>query len=218
MSSDLETRISALSADRRRLLELLRREQAPPAAEAMPETPLAAERLATSPFCMIGEEDRRRLPGDVEDAYPLTTVQLGMLYQMESTLDATTPAYHNVNSFHVRAPLDLAVFEEAVERVVARHPILRTAFDLASYSEPLQLVYRSAYLPVESVDLRHLDAAAQEAELARFIREENRRLVDLSRPPLIRFHVHRRSDDRFQFTLTEPHAISDGWSTMSTLA
>jgi amino acid adenylation domain-containing protein/non-ribosomal peptide synthase protein (TIGR01720 family) len=222
--SDLETRISALSADRRRLLDLLRRDQAPspelPAPEpAPPSAPApAADRPATSPFSMIGEEDRRRLPAGVEDAYPLTMVQLGMLYHMERTPDAPTPAYHNVNSFHVRAPLDLAAFEEAVERVVMRHPILRTAFDLTSYSEPLQLVHRSAYLPVEAVDLRHLDAAAQEAMLDRFIREENRRLVDLSRPPLVRFHVHRRSDDRFQFTLTEPHAISDGWSTMSTLA
>src|SRR5205807_4158707 len=103
-----------------------------------------APRQLTAPFCMIAAEDRRRLPENVEDAYPLTMVQLGMLYHMELTPDASTPAYHNVNSFHLRSHLEMAAFEEAVERVVARHPILRTAFDLTSYSEPLQLVHRAA--------------------------------------------------------------------------
>ena len=35
-----------------------------------------------------------------------------------------------------------------VDHVVRRHPILRTALALTEYSEPLQLVYRHAVLPV----------------------------------------------------------------------
>ena len=104
-----------------------------------------------------------------------------------------------------------------MQRVVARHPILRTAFDLTHFSEPLQLVYRTAFLPLEVEDLRQVAPEEGQRRLDEFLLAENRRLVELSRPPLIRFHIHRRTDDTFQFTLTEPHAISDGWSTMSTL-
>src|SRR5205823_3090680 len=40
---------------------------------------------------------------------------------------------------------------------------------------------------------------------------------NLGRPPLLRFHVHKRGEDRFQLTITENHAIQDGWSLHSNL-
>src|SRR5207237_1899020 len=39
----------------------------------------------------------------------------------------------------------------------------------------------------------------------------------LRTPPQLRFHLHRRGDESFQFTLTENHAIFDGWSLHATL-
>ena len=42
--------------------------------------------------------------------------------------------------------------------------------------------------------------------------------VDPARPPLLRFQVHRRSEDRFQLTMAENHAVWDGWSLHATLA
>jgi amino acid adenylation domain-containing protein len=215
--TDLGNRISALSPGKQRLLEMLRKKGAAAPASGPAPRPRSEERPVLAPFALVAEEDRERLPPGLEDAYPLTMVQLGMLYHMELTPDATTPAYHNVNSFHLKAPLDLTVFDTVVQRIIARHPVLRTSFDLTSYSEPLQLVHRSAYLPVHAEDLREVPAAEQKRRLHDFIARENRRLVDLSRAPLIRFHVHRRSEEGFQLTLTEPHAISDGWSTMLTL-
>src|SRR5436305_331239 len=207
--SDVMQRISALSPERRQLLELLRRKRG---AEKGPAS-------LTEPLGLLSDEDRAKLPPEVEDAYPLTAVQLGMLYHMELSPDGVAvPTYHNVNSFHVKARLEVWAFEEAVQRVVARHPVLRTAFDLTRFSEPLQLVHRTAFLPLEVADLRHLEPAERQRRIDVFVRTENRRLVDLAPPPLVRFHIHRRTDDTFQFTLTEPHAISDGWSTMSTLS
>ena len=101
--------------------------------------------------------------------------------------------------------------------MVARHPILRIAFDLTRFSEPLQLVYRTAFLPLEVEDLRRSCRRRSSGASTSSCSPRTAALVDLARPPLIRFQIHRRTDDRFQFTLTEPHAISDGWSTMSTL-
>ncbi|MFL6261091.1 MAG: non-ribosomal peptide synthetase [Thermoanaerobaculia bacterium] len=214
MSGALD-RASSLSPERQRLLELMlekRRKAAPvqPAAgPAVPEVP---------PFCMIAEEDRAKLPPGLEDAFPLSMVQLGMLYHMELTPDQPTPAYHNVNSWHLSLPFAQALLQRAVDQVVRRHAVLRTSFDLTTYSEPLQLVHRQASLAIPVLDLRGLAPETQERVIEEFIEQENRTLVDLARPPLVHFTVHRRSEERFQFTLTEPHPISDGWSTMSTLS
>ncbi|MFL6253473.1 MAG: amino acid adenylation domain-containing protein, partial [Pyrinomonadaceae bacterium] len=231
--SDLSERLATLTPEKRLLLELLRKakQDGPPHAgretaegDHPTRTRLAGstmpdEAVKTAPFDLVSGEDRRRLPADVEDAYPLTVMQLGMLTHMELRADSPTPpAYHNVNSFHLRAPFHLPQLQEAVDRVVAHHPVLRTSFDLTNYSEPLQLVHKEAHLPVQVVDLRHLSPDERANALRAFIEEENFRLFDLSRSPLLRYFIHRLTDETFQFTLVEPHSISDGWSTNLTLA
>ena len=172
--------------------------------------------LETLPMSLVSAEDRERLPPDVEDAYPLAMLQAGMLFHLE--LSPSDPLYHNVDSWHVRGRFEEEPFREAVRRVVARHPVLRTSFDLGSYSEPLQRVHREVELPIEVEDLRHRSHEQQEREVDELIRRENGRLFDLRRPPQLRFFVQLRSDDTFQFTLTENHAILDGWSLHATLS
>jgi amino acid adenylation domain-containing protein len=171
--------------------------------------------MKLEPFSLISADDREKLPDDVEDAYPLTMLQSGMLFHMNLMPDS--PLYHNINSYHLRAAFDLEALREVVQHVVARHPVLRTSFDMNAYSEPLQLVHRTARLPVDADDLRHLSFEEQEQEINGFVEREKQHRFDFSRPPLLRFHVHRRSDDSFQFTLTECHAIFDGWSLQTTL-
>ncbi|HEU4324283.1 MAG TPA: amino acid adenylation domain-containing protein [Roseiflexaceae bacterium] len=172
--------------------------------------------LRATPFCMVGEADRQRLPEGVEDAYPLTMLQAGMIYHM--TLIPDAPEYHNVDSYHYRGAFDIVAFRRAVGHVVARHPVLRTGFDLTGYGEPLQLVYAHAPVEVEEEDLRDLDAGEQARVIGAYVERERLRLFDLARPPLLRFRIHRRSDSTFQFTLTECHAILDGWSLSTVLS
>ncbi|HEX7182946.1 MAG TPA: amino acid adenylation domain-containing protein [Thermoanaerobaculia bacterium] len=163
-----------------------------------------------APFSLISAADRARLPEDLEDAYPLTSLQAGMLFHREQTLDA--PVFHNLNSWHLRLEFDRQAFEKALLHLAARHPILRTSFDLTSYSEPLQLVHRQAVFPVEVEDLRGLSEVEQAKVIAAFCDRELHRPFDLSAHPQIRFHIHLRGDGIIQFTLTENHAILDGWS------
>ncbi|HYG64673.1 MAG TPA: amino acid adenylation domain-containing protein [Thermoanaerobaculia bacterium] len=189
-------------------------------ARALEETPAETGAVTVTdsgdePFGLLSPEDRRKLPDFVEDAYPLTMLQAGMLYHMGLNPDA--PAYHNVNSVHLRGRFEAATFQEAVLQVVARHAALRTSFDLAGYSQGLQLVHRAAFLPVAVEDLRYLTATEQERAIEELMERETRRPFDLAQPPLLRLHVFLRSDDTFQLTLTEHHAIFDGWSLHSTL-
>jgi amino acid adenylation domain-containing protein len=184
--------------------------------EAKPKEAHSLASTHTEPFSLISDRDRAKLPDDVEDAYPLTMLQMGMFYHMELMPEA--PLYHNVNSWPLEARFVREAFEEAVAGVVGRHAILRTSFDLTSYDEPLQLIHREATLPVQVVDLRGLPPPEQNKIVDEFVRSEKQRRFDLKRPPLLRFHFHLLTDETFQFTLTECHAILDGWSLTSTLA
>ena len=164
----------------------------------------------TEPFSLVSEEDRAKLPEDVVDAYPLGSMQAGMIYHQELTPNA--PLFHSINSHLHEMPLDEEKYQEAVLRVTARHPNLRTSFALTGYSEPLQLVHREPVFPVAFHDLRHLSEEEQETALHELWEAEKNRPFDLTTRPQLRFHIHRRRDDAFQFTLTENHAIIDGWS------
>ncbi len=171
---------------------------------------------ATAPFSLISQPDRERLPEGVEDAYPLTRLQAGMLFHSE--LNPESAIYHDMHSFHVRVPFDRARLERSLRRVAARHATLRTSFDLSGFGEPLQLVHRQAEIPLAVVDLRGCEPSRQEALIAGWIAEERRRSFDWARPPLFALFIHRRSEETLQVTLSFHHCIVDGWSTAALTA
>lgn len=167
------------------------------------------------PFNLICEEDLCKLPDDLEDAYPLTMLQAGMLFH--SQYSSSTKAYHNVSSIHIKAPFDFEKLHTAVQHLANRHPVLRTSFDLNNFSEPLQLVHKTVSVPCQLEDVRHLCATQQEEILACWFEAEKNNKFDCTIAPLLRFQIHRRSEDTFQFSFTEHHAILDGWSVASML-
>jgi amino acid adenylation domain-containing protein/FkbM family methyltransferase len=161
-------------------------------------------------FALCPEADRARLPDGIADAYPLAKLQAGMLFHSERTNDGAT--YHNVSSVRVRARFDATALRHALDGLLAAHPILRTTFDLGSFSEPLQLVHAAVVAPLEVVDVRDLSPRAQDEIIERAIEAERTRHFDWQSPPLLRFLVHRRDEGSFQLTYAEYHAILDGWS------
>lgn len=166
------------------------------------------------PFNLISRQDRARMPDGVEDAYPLSMLQAGMLFHGDVSQDL----YHNYTSLHLRAPFDAGALESAVRRLIEHHPVLRTSFDLTSYSVPLQLVHRSVELPLQVEDLREMSDPEQDATIAEWQDDERQRRIDWSQAPLVRFHVHLRGENSFQFSFAEHHAILDGWSVATMLA
>ncbi len=174
------------------------------------------EPASPEPSALLRPEDRERLPQDAEDAYPPSLLQLGMLFHSER--EPGSMAYHNVSSFLLRGPFDAAALAAAVERLAARHPVLRTSFDSSRYSEPLQIVHRGARISLETADLRGFELAERERVVAERFEEEKRRRFDWSQPGLLRFWAHALTADTFELGMTEHHAILDGWSFSTLLA
>ncbi|MER6628659.1 amino acid adenylation domain-containing protein [Streptomyces sp. NPDC000987] len=171
-----------------------------------------------APFSQLDPADAGRLPDGLADAYPLTMLQAGMLHEMLA--DPRRGAYHNVTDLKITVPegFDLDAFQAAVDAVVAGHPILRTSVDLVTYREPLQLVHRTAHLPVGYTDLRGLDREEQRTRLRRFVDEEFERRFDLAAAPLVRIHLHHITDHDLRLVLTDCHVVLDGWSLTSLVA
>jgi amino acid adenylation domain-containing protein len=170
---------------------------------------------ATQPFSLVSEVDSRLLPEGLADAYPMAQLQVGMVYEMER--DRARNPYHNVETVRLAGRFDESCFREAVALVVARHPALRTSFDLVGFGEPMQLVHRAAEVPFVVADLRRVAADERLTELREYVRDQQRTWFDLSAAPLLRMAVHVLSDEAFHWTITEHHAILDGWSMVSTL-
>ncbi|MEV5989614.1 amino acid adenylation domain-containing protein, partial [Streptomyces sp. NPDC052051] len=170
----------------------------------------------TEPFSLLTPHDRNQLPPGLDDAYPMAELQIGMVYEMQRDPDRNP--YLNVENLPVAGPFDAPLFRRAVALVVRRHPVLRTSLALTGYSKPLQLVHTDADVPLTVLDLRGLGDDAQRAALRECVRTERAKVFDTGAAPLFRMTVHVLSDDAFQWTVTDHHAILDGWSLASTLA
>ncbi|GGS78130.1 hypothetical protein GCM10010156_41180 [Planobispora rosea] len=187
----------------------------------------AAPYTAVAPFALLDPAERAALPDGLVDAYPLSRVQAGMVYEMLA--DTGRGNYHNVTSFSITddAPLDADALREAAAVVVDRHEILRTSIDLTTHDRPLQLVHATAVMPVSIGDLREpgsggtavagTGASPGAGALEAFLAEERESLFDLTVPPLLRLSAHRTGERTWRLSLTECHAILEGWSYHSLL-
>ncbi|WP_425443753.1 amino acid adenylation domain-containing protein [Streptomyces pini] len=176
-------------------------------------TPATADdgEAAPEPFALVPGVDRARLLGTgAEDAYPATRLHLGMLYH--SSEEKTSTVYRDVFHYRLACAWDEPAFRAAADRLVARHPALRSSFALAGHSEPLQIVHPRVTGVLSVADLRGTDGTAAEKALREHIEERRHHAYDHERPGLYHLHAHVRDGGRLDLVLSFHHAILDGWS------
>jgi len=146
----------------------------------------------------------------VEDIYPLSPMQQGMLFH--TLLNADPGSYTEHVSCTLRGDLSISAFKKAWQQVVDRHPVLRTSFVWEGLAEPLQIVWCAAALPWQIDDWRQLAPAEQEARLSAFLRADHARGFSLSQPPLMRMALFQVAEDAYTFVWSHHHLLLDGWS------
>jgi amino acid adenylation domain-containing protein len=119
--------------------------------------------------------------------------------------------FHLPQAFRMLGRLDVAALRAALDGIVSRHEVLRTAFALAA-QRVVQRVAPELRLPVPVVDLAALPALARAAEAEALTRREASRPFDLSRLPLARAALLRRAPEEHELLLTFHHIVFDGWS------
>ncbi|MET9297463.1 amino acid adenylation domain-containing protein [Streptomyces sp. NPDC003077] len=160
------------------------------------------------PFALVSSVDRARLEGRA-DAYPLTRLQLGLLYH--SRAQENSAVYHDVFQYSFAMEWDEPRFRRAFARLVARHPVLRSSFHLAGFSEPLQVVDAEVPLAFDVVDLRTADEAEARAEIRKHVDEHRYVRYEFDRAPLYFLRAHLCAET-VELVLSFHHAILDGGS------
>ena len=148
--------------------------------------------------------------GNVEDIYPLSPMQHGMLFHGVYSPEAGL--YQSQLTCTFEGGLDADTFARAWQEVVNRHTIFRTAFVWEELDQPLQVVYRDLTLPCEQLDWRALSPAEQQERLETYLEHDRARGFDFAEAPLMRISLIRVSEAAYQFTWTYHHMLMDAWS------
>ncbi|NOX37607.1 MAG: amino acid adenylation domain-containing protein, partial [Calditrichaeota bacterium] len=177
------------------------------------QTPAPAFTPSDFPLARLNQEALDRIlkePRQVEDIYPLTPMQQGMLFHY--LLAPQSGIYVEQLSATLKGKLDMEAFRRAWEMVLKRHSILRTGFVWEGLEEPHQVVYREAKIPVEVKDWRSVSPEDRQQRLLNFLNEQRRRGFDLHQPPLMRVHILQLEADTVQLVWTYHHLLVDGWA------
>jgi len=128
-------------------------------------------------------------------------------------IEGNNPALHLSLALRLSGPLDERALGEALDAVVVRHEVLRTAFVMKDLG-PVQRVLPSLSLELPVTDLSHVPSDAQTKELKDAMRELMRMPFDLAAPPLIRARLLRLGAEEHSLLLVLHHAVADRWSLM----
>ncbi len=150
---------------------------------------------------------------DFEDVYPMSDIELGMIYHYVKNNNERP--YHDQFIFQVQCgPEEDELLDRALYKVVSRHPILRSLFNIEDYEVPVHMVLKGNPIRPEWIDLRQYGDGEQKELVLRHMENDRAKPFDFQQPfwRIVFFRVSHRS---VLILLITHHAILDGWSVAS---
>ncbi|WP_415835401.1 amino acid adenylation domain-containing protein, partial [Corallococcus soli] len=147
---------------------------------------------------------------DIEDVYPLSPTQQGMLFH--ALLSPESTVYFMQHSWAIHSALDGAALHQAWQSTTERSAVLRTSFHWQGLNAPLQVVHSRLPCAFELLDWRALSAAEQHERYQQFLAEERRQGFQLHRAPLMRMVAIHLRQDVWRLHWSHSHLLLDGWS------
>jgi len=137
--------------------------------------------------------------------YPLSYGQRALWFVQRLVPESV--AHNIVYAGRFRAPVDFTAYRRAFERLVDRHPVLRTTF-VEEAGQPVQCVQPAGSFEFTVEDISSWPPEQVETRLA----AEVLRPFDLEKGPLLRAIFLRQAEDRVILLLALHHTITDMWS------
>src|SRR6185503_12785184 len=147
----------------------------------------------------------RTVPGgaeNVQDVYTLSALQEGMLFHR--LLSEDSDPYLLSTLFELESADCANPLKEALQAVIARHDALRTAVLWEGLPRPLQVVYRRAQLPFETLTLAEDD---NPHERLREMMRPQRQMLDLHQAPLARLQLVADPQHARCYALLQVHHV-----------
>ncbi len=161
-------------------------------------------------YSLLLLNEHERIDDLFEDIYPMTELQLGMVFHSEK--DKFNGLYHDIFSYSVNEIYDSKIFKVALDTILHEEPVLRTIFKLDG-ERPLQFVLSNVKSPLRHECITHLSASEQDAHILNWAHKARYVPFNWSKGPLFSIVIHERSSSSFQISIDTHHAILDGWST-----
>jgi len=150
----------------------------------------------------------RRVPGgvaNIQDIYALSPLQEGILFHHLLATEGDPYLLISLMAFETRELLDK--YLDAIQMVVNRHDILRTAILHDNLSTPAQVVWRHASLSVTEIELNPSDGPIPDQLKLRLDPQKHR--IDITQAPLLRFTIAQDADGRWLLADLIHHLIGD---------
>jgi amino acid adenylation domain-containing protein len=145
-----------------------------------------------------------------QETYPLSPLQQGMLFHY--LYNQGSGEYVQQLTCRLHEALNIPAFEQAWQKVIERHSILRTRFQWEGLEQPQQMVHKQVECPLKIQDWRDLSSKTQEKQLADCIQKDRKQGFSLTEAPVMRFTLFQLSEDNYQFIWTSHHILLDGRS------
>lgn len=156
------------------------------------------------------QETITSISNEVLSAYPLTDMQKGMLFHSE--LDPDSGVYFEQFIYGLKGDINLEAYEEAWQKVVDRHGILRCAITTDDNHDPIQRIQDQAQLEFYSADLTEQDDTTQTESIEAFLKKDRYRGFNIDEAPMFRLSLFKLSDEKYRFIMSYHHLILDAWS------
>jgi amino acid adenylation domain-containing protein/non-ribosomal peptide synthase protein (TIGR01720 family) len=175
------------------------------------EEPAAEQPTELPPFALVPSSRRNALPGDVVDAFPLSSLQRGMIANyLRADAD---PKYLIIRRQPLRGSIDVGVLHTVLADIISAYPALRTSIVLDDGEhDSLQLIHRTADVPLEFHDISEHSPEEREDLIKRHVDQRRNTGLRLERAPLFALALFKHGPDRHDLVWTIHHAIVDGWS------
>lgn len=147
---------------------------------------------------------------DMEDLYPLSPMQEGMLFH--SLLDSESEYYFEQVTYSIKGKLDVVAIENSMNSLMERYDILRTTFLHEGYDRPIQVVLKERKIDFLFIDVREECLEKSKEEIKKSYQSiQIAEKFDLSRDVLMRLMVLQTAEDEFEFIWGYHHILMDGW-------
>ena len=173
--------------------------------------PLLSLSDLTNPTIPLNTLDALQEKYALEDVYPLSAMQEGMLFH--SLMDKTSDNYFDQMSCRVYGEINLQAVEQSMNALLERYSVLRTNFIHENLEKPVQIVHKQRNVDYRFIDISNelKEGEALDTLLEVYRAKDRADKFDLSNDVLMRFTVLKINETTFEFIWSFHHILMDGW-------
>lgn len=148
----------------------------------------------------------------MEDIYPLSSMQEGMLFH--SVLGSDHSAYLEQKVLSLQGNVKPDAVEKSMNELLKRYDLFRAVFHYQGLERPVQIILNDRLVKFTFKDIRKECSEGTETEVVEWYRSQDAsEPFDLQKDVLMRIMLLQTGEERFVLIWSHHHILMDGWCT-----